>query len=454
MAVTARNFVLYTAAIVLAGLSIIACGSNPSGGVSNNSVPSISSITVACSPSTVAPGATSQCTATVHGSGNYSSAVKWSASAGSVNASGLFTAPASAGAVTITATSAQVATISATASITVSSSSSSSVSSISVTCNPATVAVSATSQCAATVQGTGTYSSAVTWSASTGTISASGLFTAPAAAATATITATSVQNTSISGTASLTIAAQSQAPTAKHVVMVMEENQSYPTVVGDTSNWPSLNSLIRNGALATKYYANVHPSIGNYFMLTTGQILTTNDSSTKVWNVDNIARRMLSAGVSFKIYAESIPYPGYVGGNTGLYLIRHEPFSMLSDLADNHTVADEHIVPFSQFATDVADGNLPAFSFIVPNVDDDAHNGTPSQADSWLQTKVVSPLSNDSAFQPGGSGVLIVDFDESVDSDIAYGGGHVAAVFWDQPQRPATNKPPARSTNTRACCEP
>jgi acid phosphatase len=134
--------------------------------------------------------------------------------------------------------------------------------------------------------------------------------------------------------------------------------------------------------------------------------------------------------MSFKIYAESIPGPGYVGGNTGLYLIRHEPFSMLSDLADNYTVADEHIVPFSQFATDVADGNLPAFSFVVPNIDDDAHNGTPRQADSWLQTNVVSPLSNDSAFQPGGNGVLIVDFDESVDSDIAHGGGHVAAVFW------------------------
>jgi acid phosphatase len=291
------------------------------------------------------------------------------------------------------------------------------------------VAATATSQCTATVQGTGTYSSAVTWSASAGTITSTGLFTAPASAATATVTATSVQNTNISGTASVTVAVQSPT-TGKHVVMVMEENQTYSTVVGDTSNWPSLNSLIRNGALATKYYANVHPSIGNYFMLTTGQILTTNDNSTKVWNVDNIARRMLSAGVSFKIYAESIPYPGYLGGNTGLYLIRHQPFAMLSDIAGNQTVADEHIVPFSQFATDLANGNLPAFSFIVPNIDDDAHNGTPRQADSWLQTKVVSPLSNHSAFQPGGNGVLIVDFDEAADSDTTHGGGHVAAVFW------------------------
>lgn len=432
MAASARNYVLYAVATLLAGLSIIACGSNASGGVSNNSLPSISSISLACTPSTVAPRSTSQCTATVKGTGNYSSAVTWSASAGTINASGLFTASATTGTVTITATSAQSTGISGTESITVTSSQSTSpgVSSVSVACNPASVAAGATSQCSATVQGTGTYSSAVKWSASAGSINSSGLFTAPASAGAAIITATSVQNTSISGTASVAVTVQSQTAPGTHVVMVMEENQSYSTVVGDTSNWPSLNSLIRNGALATNYYANVHPSIGNYFMLTTGQILTTNDSSTKVWNVDNIARRMLAAGVSFKIYAESIPEAGYLGGNTGLYLIRHQPFATLSDLADNHTVADEHILPFSQFATDLASGNLPAFSFIVPNIDDDAHNGTPLQADTWLQSHVVTPLSNESAFQPGGNGVLIVDFDEAADSDTTHGGGHVAPVFW------------------------
>lgn len=243
-----------------------------------------------------------------------------------------------------------------------------------------------------------------------------------------TITAVSVQDQSKTGKATITV--QSQAPSENHVVMVMEENQSYSTVVGNTTNWPSLNSLISNGALPTNYYANVHPSIGNYFMLTTGQILTTDDNSTTVWNVDNIARRMLADGVSFKVYAEGIPYAGYLGGNTGLYVIRHNPFAMLSDIADNQQVANQHIAPFTQFATDLANGNLPQFSFIVPDIDDDAHNGTPLQADTWLQTEVVTPLSNDPAFQPKGTGVLIVDFDEAADTDTTNGGGHVSPVFW------------------------
>ena len=122
--------------------------------------------------------------------------------------------------------------------------------------------------------------------------------------------------------------------TSKHVVLVMEENQGYSTVAGNTSAWPHLNALIGAGALATNYYADTHPSIGNYFMLTTGQMVTTDDSSTAVENVDNIARRLLAANVSFKVYAEGITQ-GYLGGNTGLYVIRHNPFALFSDIANS-----------------------------------------------------------------------------------------------------------------------
>jgi phospholipase C len=223
--------------------------------------------------------------------------------------------------------------------------------------------------------------------------------------------------------------AQAAIPRSSHVVLVMEENHGYSSVVGDTTMWPNLNHLIKEGSLPTHYYANAHPSIGDYFMLTTGQILTTNDNSTKVWNVANIARQMLASGVSFRIYAEGIPR-GYVGGNTGLYLKRHDPFSMLSDIANNRAVAYAHIFPFTQFATDLRNNALPAFSFIVPNLDHDAHNGTPHQADAWLQTEVIGPLSSYSPFMPGATGVLIVDFDEAATSDTAHHGGHVSPVLW------------------------
>jgi hypothetical protein len=93
-------------------------------------------------------------------------------------------------------------------------------------------------------------------------------------------------------------------------------------------------------------------------------------------------------------------------------------------------VANQVIWPFSQFAVDLAAGNLPEFSYIVPDVNDDAHNGTAQQADSWLQANVVAPLAGNAAFQGGGDGILIVDFDEAATSDTSYGGGHVSPALW------------------------
>src|SRR3569833_3262206 len=175
-------------------------------------------------------------------------------------------------------------------------------------------------------------------------------------------------------------------PTNKHVVLVTEENQSYASVAGNAA-WPHLNALVKAGALANNYFADAHPSIPNYFMLTSGQTLTFDDSSTKVWNVDNIARRMLSAKMSFKNYAEGINQ-GYIGGNTGLYVIRHNPFAMLSDVAGNAQCANQVIQPFSQFTSDAANKTLPAFSFVVPDIIDDAHSSTPHAAGNWLLSNV------------------------------------------------------------------
>ena len=59
-------------------------------------------------------------------------------------------------------------------------------------------------------------------------------------------------------------------PAASHVFLVVLENHGFSQVIGSPS-MPYLNSLASQGALAANYFANTHPSIGNYFMLTTGQ---------------------------------------------------------------------------------------------------------------------------------------------------------------------------------------
>ena len=91
-------------------------------------------------------------------------------------------------------------------------------------------------------------------------------------------------------------------PSSSHVLVVVEENHSYSSVIGSPS-MPYLNSLASKYGLATQYYADTHPSIGNYFMMTAGQIITNNDSLCNTISNDNIVRHLLTAGKTWKSYA-------------------------------------------------------------------------------------------------------------------------------------------------------
>ena len=212
-------------------------------------------------------------------------------------------------------------------------------------------------------------------------------------------------------------------PSFSHVVLVVEENHSYSDVIGNSS-MPYFNSLASQYGLATQYFANAHPSIPNYLMLTTGLTETFDDNFSGTISDDNVVRELVKAGKSWKSYAEALPSPGYLGGDSGLYLRRHNPFTYLSDVQSDSSQA-ANIVPFTQFAIDLANNALPQYSFIAPDADDDAHNGTLAQADAWLQSN-IAPLLTSSQFQS--SGLLIITFDEGDQSDMDHGGGHVATL--------------------------
>ena len=188
---------------------------------------------------------------------------------------------------------------------------------------------------------------------------------------------------------------------------------------------PYFNSLVSKYGLATQYFANAHPSMPNYLMLTTGQMETFDDNFSGTISDDNIVRELVKAGKTWKCYEESIPSAGYLGGDSGNYVRRHNPFSFLSDV-QNSSAQAANIVPFTQFATDLAGNALPQYAFIAPDIMDDAHNGTLAQADSWLQSN-IDPLLSNSAFQS--SGLLIIIFDEGELTDLQNGGGHVAALI-------------------------
>ena len=286
-----------------------------------------------------------------------------------------------------------------------------------------------------------------TWSVSSGqlpaglTLGASGTISGtPTTAGLATFTiqvADSVGNKSVAGF-SVIITSASQGPFG-HIVIVLEENKDYLSVVGTTA-MPYLNTLISQYGLATQYYATTHPSIGNYMDLTTGQILTNDDSQTPATlpvSVDNVVRELVAAGKTWKAYGEDLPSVGYTGGDIGNFAIRHYPLAYMTDV-QNSQAQLQNLVPFTQFATDLAAGNLPNCSWVTPNLCDDAHDCPLSTADTWLQTN-IDPLIKNPSFQK--DGLLIVVFDES-GSDNTNGGGRVVCVLIS----PASSKVAFQST--------
>jgi len=211
------------------------------------------------------------------------------------------------------------------------------------------------------------------------------------------------------------ISAIGQVPRSKHVYIVAEENHSYEHLVG-SPYMPYLNSLIARGGLATQFYANMHGSLENYLIVTSGQYLTHNNETLAVFNVDNIERHLLTNGMTFKSYAQSLPYAGFTGLTSGAYLKRHAPLPYYTDMANSSLIRNHD--SSAQLSKDITNDTLPNFAFITPDANHDMHN-CPSglnaclqTADNWLKAN-IAPLLATPPFQPGGDGVLIIWSDEA-----------------------------------------
>lgn len=223
-------------------------------------------------------------------------------------------------------------------------------------------------------------------------------------------------------------------PVVDHVFILVNENHSYTDVIGNSA-MPYTNSLAQKYSLATHYYANSHPSLPNYFMLSTGELVTNSDDYSGTVTSDNVAKAVTTAGKTWKIYAETLPKVAYLGPTVAPYDKSHDPFAYFSGVLSSGSQA-ANVVPFTQLAIDIQSNTLPNYAMIVPNMTDDGHDCPNeasqctdaqklAQADGWLQ-KNIGPLISSSAFS---NGVLIYTWDESEISDSANGGGHVATIL-------------------------
>jgi len=228
-----------------------------------------------------------------------------------------------------------------------------------------------------------------------------------------------------------------KAHSAPRVIVVVEENHSYDSIMG-SPDAPFLHSLARQGTLLTSYHAITHPSLPNYLALLGGDTLgITDDCPTCTLDASNLVDQLEAAGVSWRAYLQGLPAPCSNVPTASSYARKHNPF-MYFDSVRTSPARCAKVVPSSGLDADIAAGKLPRFVYIAPDLLHDMHGtgqqGDPqlvSVADGWLHD-LYDRLRASPAWQEDTR--LVVTFDEGGSGDDAgccggtVHGGHVATI--------------------------
>jgi acid phosphatase len=172
-------------------------------------------------------------------------------------------------------------------------------------------------------------------------------------------------------------------PHPDHVVVVIEENRSYSQIMGMRNSNSYIHALARRGMLFTESFGITHPSQPNYLALFSGSTQgVTHNSCPHRFDGDNLASSLLDKGLSFASFSESLPAVGELSCSSGAYQRKHNPVAnwqgarLPADM--NKRMAD--------FPKDFA--KLPTVSFVIPDQDNDMHDGDFDRADAWLKARI------------------------------------------------------------------
>ena len=215
-------------------------------------------------------------------------------------------------------------------------------------------------------------------------------------------------------------------PTPAHIVVVVEENHSSAGVIGNKTA-PYMNSLAGNGALMTQSYAVTHPSEPNYLALFSGSTLglASDACPFDAGAAPNLGSELLASGYTFAGFSEDLPAVGSTTCAAGKYARKHAPWVNFTN------VPAASSVPFSAFNARSDYSSLPTVSFVIPNLDNDMHDGTVAQADAWLQQNLGSYAN----WAAANNSLLIVTWDE--DDNGAH--NQIATVFYGAGVKPGAS---------------
>src|SRR5437899_8224037 len=215
------------------------------------------------------------------------------------------------------------------------------------------------------------------------------------------------------GPAAALRAATSSIPVFDHVFIVIMENTSATSIIGNNTQAPYINSLATQNSYSSSYYAITHPSLPNYLALTGASTFgITNDclpSSCPV-NASNIADRIEGSGRTWKAYMESMPVACDTA-DAAPYAVKHNPFVYYNDIRTNVARCQAHDVPYTQLALDLTTAaTTPNYVWITPNMCNDMHDCSIATGDIWLKGQIPSILASPAFTQQ--NSLLLLTWDE------------------------------------------
>jgi len=162
-------------------------------------------------------------------------------------------------------------------------------------------------------------------------------------------------------------------PRFQHVFLFYFENEDFGSIIGNTRQAPFLNSLLPHASLLSNFFAEEHPSDGNYLALAGGSTfgIPLNDpleeNSQYTIRAPNVGDLVDAAHQSWKAYLQTADGPCDDTVH-GYYWDDDMPMTYFADVRDRPQYCAAHLVPLQAMQADLASaGTTPNFAWVSPD---------------------------------------------------------------------------------------
>lgn len=198
-------------------------------------------------------------------------------------------------------------------------------------------------------------------------------------------------------------------------VTVWLENTDFSKAQAD----PNLQWLASHGITLNNYFGVTHPSEPNYVAAIGGDNFgMDNDNFNQVAsNVSTVIDLLEDKGISWSSYQEDMPYTGFEGmawvnqqTKANDYVRKHNP----PVIYDANTCPERlaYQKNMTMFYKDLAEGKLPQWAFITPNMTSDGHDTSVTTAGTWVRN-LLEPLLANKTSSFWSRTLVLITFDEN-----------------------------------------